>query len=142
MSDDIHGRALAELTEFEAASFQFGQRVRAFLAGFPQNLPEPITVLPRFTNSTLANGDMVFGGASYVHLVVKSAAEVEAWSVLLQAPVTQKVTKSTDYTNLSSRAEGVIDGLRLYVGASETYSPEQWQQFQEDGAEPIPGGAE
>lgn len=122
MSDDIKARALAELTELEAAVFRFGHQVRTFLATFPEDLPQPMAMLPRFGNRTDPGGAFVPGGDSYLHLVVKTA-EVNAWASLLQAPVTQEVTETGDYINVSTRASGVLDGLLLYVGASETGQP-------------------
>lgn len=136
MSDDIRERALAELTQFEAAAFRFGHQVRAFLAAFPEDMSSPIAVLPRFGSKTNSNGELVMGANSYVHLVVMAEAEVDAWASLLQTPVKRNVTDEQEYVSVSVRTEGDLDGLRLYVGCQETYTRAKWEQLQEDGAEP------
>lgn len=136
MSDDIGERALAELAEFEGAAFRFGHQVRAFLAAFPEDLPAPNSVLPRFLDgSTDDDGKRVPGGASYVHLVGLTEAGVQAWAAFLGTQVARTVTVEPDYVNVTVRAEGGLDGLQVCVGSSQTWGPEAWEQLQKDGAD-------
>jgi hypothetical protein len=136
VSDDIRERALTEITQFEAAAFRFGHQVRSFLAAFPEVVSAPIAVLPRFGSGTDADGDIVMGGRSYVHLVVKTEGEVHAWASLLKSPLEREVTDEQKYVSVSTHTEGDLDGLRVYVGALDTHKREQWEQLQEDGASP------
>lgn len=135
MSDDIREGALAELAEFEAAVFRFGHQVRAFLAAFPEDMPAPSRVLPRFLNGSTVGGELFPGGESYVHLVGLTEAEVHAWASLLQTQAERKVDVEPEYVSVSVRAEGDWNGLRLYAGSTESYSPAQWEQLQKDGTE-------
>ncbi|MBK3575104.1 hypothetical protein JHN63_15045 [Streptomyces sp. MBT65] len=133
MSNDIRKRALTELTQFEGAVFRFGHQVRAFLATFPEDLPSPNSVLPRFLDETTDDGERIPGGASYVHLVGLTEAGVQAWASFLGTQVTRKVTVEPGYVNVGFRAEGDVDGLGVCVGSSQTWSPEEWKQLQEAG---------
>lgn len=103
---------LAELAEFEAAVFRFGQQVRAFLAAMPAGLPKPSGVLPRYTNGTSPGGGIVHGGGSYVHLHMDSAEGTEAWARHLGVEVTRE-TYSRGVSKVSF--EGPLDGLTIYA---------------------------
>lgn len=135
MSDDVRERALAELAQFEAAAFRFGHQARAFLAAFPQDMAAPVAVLPRFANGTDANHATAFGANSYMHLIVATAADADAWATLLQTPVEQNVTDEQESVSVTTKAEGVLDGLLVYVGCFETYTPAQWQRMQDSSSE-------
>ena len=135
MSDDIRKRALAELTQFEGAVFRFGHQVRAFLAAFPEDVPAPNSVLPRFLDGSADDGERIPGGGSYVHLVGLTEAGVQAWASFLGTQVARKVTVEPEYVHVGFRAEGYVDGLHVCVGSSRTWSPEEWKRLQEDGAD-------
>lgn len=114
---DVCASALGELGEFEAAAFRFGQQVRAFLADFPAGLPVPSSALPRFSGERFnAEGGVVFGSASYVHLIMRSEEEVGAWAEHLGTEVTRR---PQDTGRVTISTEGALDGLTLYVGHSD-----------------------
>lgn len=135
MNGDVPERALAELTQLEAAAFRFGHQVRALLAAFPTDMPAPFAVMPRFVNGTDANGDAVMGARSYLHLVVSTEADVREWASRMQSPVERKVIDEEEYGNVSAWTDGDMDGLRVHVGSSESYTREQWEQRQKDAAD-------
>ena len=110
---DVIAPALGELTKFEAAAFRFGHQVRAFLGDFPAGLPVPSDVMPRYDDRHSAEGDMVFGGGSYVHLIMQSEEEVEAWAEYLGVEATRQ---AFDTGAISVRTEGPLNGLTIYVG--------------------------
>lgn len=147
-SNPVREQALRELEEFEAAAFRFGQQVRAFLAGLPQDLPSPRSVMPRFTSrNELGTGRFLPGSASYVHLTFAAVAEVDPWAALLGAPVKFDVDEpgESGYSYGACSAKGVLDDLNLHVSSGSMLTPQEWQRLQDEAArlaEDPPGGGE
>jgi len=147
-SNPVREQALRELEEFEAAAFRFGQQVRAFLTGLPEDLPSPTAVIPMFMGgSEPGTGRHLPGGRSYVQLTFTDIAEMAPWAALLGAPMKFDVNapgaSGRSYGTCS--AEGVLDGLELYVGSAAMLTPQEWQRLQDEAArlaQDPPGGGE
>lgn len=116
-------RTRRELEAFEAAVFQFGQRTRAFLDGFPTDLPEPLAVLPKFASGY---GTAGYGAESYLHLTFAGPADVQAWAERLGVPVTRSCDDADGMAFV--RAQGVLDGARLFVGCMTAPTEEEQSQ--------------
>jgi len=108
-------RARRELEAFEAAVFQFGQRTRAFLDAFPADLPEPLAVLPNFASG--------YGSRSILHLALAEPDQVAAWAERLGVPVTRSCDDADGMAFV--RAEGVLDGTRLFLGCMTAPTEEE-----------------
>ncbi|MEH0564684.1 hypothetical protein QBA57_39825 [Streptomyces scabiei] len=113
-------RTYRELDAFEAVVFQFGQRARAFLNAFPTDLPEPISVIPRFPSGY---GPTDYAANSYLHLTVAGPDDVAAWAERLGAPVTRSLDHADGLAFV--RADGVLGGARLFVGCMTTPNEEE-----------------
>ncbi|MEV4858958.1 hypothetical protein [Streptomyces ossamyceticus] len=124
-------RARRELEAFEAAVFQFGQRTRAFLDAFPADLPEPLSVLPKFASEY---GPTEYGARSYLHLVFAGPDGVKAWAERLGVPVARSCDDADGMAFV--RAQGVLDGISLFVGCMTPATDEELTQARlKDAAE-------
>ncbi|MDX2552574.1 hypothetical protein ACKI1J_42885 [Streptomyces scabiei] len=139
MNQDVKLGALADLHEFEAAVFRFGVQVRAFLDAFPAGVPEPSAVLPKFADTFSATGDPVYGGGSYVHVLTVTPGDVAAWAPLLDAPATEKISEITGAVSVI--AEGVLDGLNVYVSCMDLARTRELDQARNATETAAAGGA-
>ncbi|MBZ6258807.1 hypothetical protein KVH22_25160 [Streptomyces olivaceus] len=112
--------ALAELQRIESGVFQFGQRVRLFLQQLPADLPEPTAVTPSVTDSV---------DRSYLHLMVRTPDEVEAWATWLGEPVKRDEHPTAVFTSV----KGTVDELRVYVGCMALLSQQAGQAAATEG---------
>ncbi|MCM8548954.1 hypothetical protein [Streptomyces sp. STCH 565 A] len=114
--------ALAELQRIESGVFQFGQRVRLFLQQLPADLPEPTAVTPSVTDSV---------DRSYLHMLVRTPDEVEAWATWLGEPVKRDEHPTAVFTSVT----GTVDELRVYVGCMTLLSPQAGQAAAAEGGD-------
>lgn len=135
MNDDIRTRTLAELAEIEAAVFRFGHQARAFMDAFPEGLPEPHSVVPKYTDGYDSAHEPIVGGGSYLHLTVRTPAEVDEWAAWLQETAVHEPAQadlSGVHYSAFSRVTGTVDGLRVYVGCMVMHTRQQ--RLQETGS--------
>lgn len=104
-------QGLDRLGQLEAGVFRFGMAVRAFLDGFPEDLPMPIRISPHFSDAA---------PSCFLHLVCRNRTAVELWAARLDAPV-----KTEPYSpgRVHLNTVGVLDGLRVSVSCIDLVDP-------------------
>jgi hypothetical protein len=132
-TDAARKDALQDLAAFEAAAFRFGQQAREVLAGLPEGMPEPFSILPRFSSRADASHELVHGSGSYLHIVVPWEG-LDAWAALFEASVEKRYDKLPSGYSCHARADGERLGITVHIGCTQSITAAEWQELENDGA--------